>query len=210
LYHPVTHDRDHRAKTPGVRTLTAVGEPMLAIAFGTDGARLDVGGAYSGPIQEQRVGRCQREPVAKGTSGDWGLGFHLEGLIGISSGNLTPGVSDVVPDVVAATTNGRTKKDVSVIGPCAKGSGHDGERCANDIRDSSPPSGVDNADGRTATPGAGIDDQYRLAVGMQRHQHGADLVGHERIAQPDLCRRPSGCRLGATSGVRHRGDLDVP
>jgi hypothetical protein len=157
---------------------------MLAIAFGTDGAFLDVGGAHSGPIQEQRVGRRQGEPVAKGTPADWGLVVHLEGLIGIGPGFLTPGVSDVVPNVVAATTNGRTKNDVNVIGPCAKGSGHNGERCANDIRDGSPPPGVDNADGRTTTPGAGIHDQHRLAVGMQRHQHGADLVSHERIAQP--------------------------
>src|SRR5687768_11757753 len=128
---------------------------MLAIAFGTDGARLDVGGAHTGPIQEQRVGHRQGEAVAKGTPGDWGLAVHRERLIGIGPGYLAPGVRDVVTNVVAATTNGRTKKDVSVFGPCAKGGGHGRERCANDIRDSSPPPGVGNADGRAATPGAG-------------------------------------------------------
>ena len=66
---------------------------------------------------------------------------------------------------------------------------------------------MDNADGRAATPSTGIDDQHRLTVGMQGHQHGADLVRHERIAEPDLRRIRA---LGAMSGVRLGGDVDVP
>jgi hypothetical protein len=49
---------------------------------------------------------------------------------------------------------------------CAIGIGHDPERCANNIRDGSPPPRVDNADGWAAVPSTGIDDQHGLTVGM--------------------------------------------
>ncbi len=114
------------------------------------------------------------------------VAVHLEGLIGIGPGYLAPGVGDVVTNVVAAAANGRSKNDVSVLDPCAKGSGHDGKRCANNVRDGSPPPGVGNADDRAATAGAGIDDQYRLAVGMQGHQYRADLVRHQCVTESDL------------------------
>src|SRR3712207_4912658 len=107
---------------------------MVAVAFSTDRTRLDVRGAHTGPGEEQRVGRRQGEPVA--------LAIHREGLIGIGPGYLAPGVSDVVANVVAATANSRTENDVNVVHMRAKGGGHDRERCANDIRDGSPPPSV--------------------------------------------------------------------
>ena len=126
---------------------------------------------------------------------DWGPIVRLEGLIGVGSSCLAPGVDDVVAHVVAAGTNSRTENDVDIVDPCAKGGGHHRKRCANNIRDGAPPPGVGDADGRAATPGSGIDDQHWLAVGMQGHQHRADLVRHQRIAEPDLRRSRSWRRV---------------
>jgi hypothetical protein len=134
------------------------------------------------------------------------LAIRLEGLAGIGSSYLTPGVSNVVANVVAAAANGRTENDVNVVDTRAKGGGHHRNRCTNDIRDGPSPPGVGNSDGRAATPGAGIDDQHRLAVGMQGHQHRTNLVRDQRIAEPDLSRT----RRGAMSSVPLCGDADIP
>ena len=123
------------------------------------------------------------------------IAVGLESLIGIGPGYLAPRASNIVTHVIAAAANGRTENDVNIVGPCTKGSGHDRECRANNVRDGSPPPRVDNADGRATTPSTGIDDQHRLTVGMQGHQHGADLVRHERIAEPDLRRWPPGAQL---------------
>jgi hypothetical protein len=64
---------------------------------------------------------------------------------------------------------------------------------------------VSDADGRPAAPGSGVNDQYRLAVGMQGHQHRADLIRYQGIAESNLTRS----RFGAISGVRLRRDSDV-
>jgi hypothetical protein len=95
---------------------------------------------------------------------------------------------------------------VNVVNPRAEGGGHNANRCANDIGDGSPPTGVSYADGGAATPGAGIDDQHRLAVRVQGHQHRADLIRHQSIAESDLNRS----RSCAVSGVNLRGELDIP
>jgi hypothetical protein len=171
-------DRDHRAETPGLRALATMGEPVVAVAFRTDGTRLDVGDAHSSPIQEQPVSRREGEPMT--------IADRLEGLTSVSPSYLTPGIGHVVTDVVAAAPNRRTENDVNVPGPRAKGGGHDRECCTNNIRDGSPPTGVGNANGGATAPSTGIDDQNRLAVGVQGHQYGADLVRDERIAEPDL------------------------
>jgi len=190
-------DRDHRAEAPGLRALAAVGKPVVAVAFRTDGTRLDVGAAHPRPVQEQPIGRLQGESVA--------IAVRLEGLISVGPSYLAPGIGDIVIYVVAAAPNGWTEDDVDVVGPRAKGGDHDRKRCTNNIRDGSPPPSVSNADGRAAAAGSRVNDQHRLAVGMQGHQHWADLVRHQCIAESDLNRS----RPGAVSGVRSRGDPDV-
>jgi hypothetical protein len=182
-------DRDHRAETSSLRALATMREPVVAVAFRTDCDRLDVGRAHTGSVQEQRVGRRQGEPVA--------IAVPLESLASIGPSYLAPGVGDVITHVVAAVPNRRTENDVNIVDPRAKGGGHGRERGTDNIRDGSPPTGVGNTDGGPAPPGAGIDDQHRLAVGVQGHEHRAYLVRRKRITEPDL--RRSG--LGALSGV---------
>ena len=111
---------------------------------------------------------------------------RLKGLTSVSPSYLAPGIGNIVTDVVTAAPNRRTENDVNVLGPRAKGGGHEREGCTNDVRDGSPPPGVGNADGEATAPGTRIDDEHRLTVGMQGHQYGADLVRDERIAEPDL------------------------
>jgi hypothetical protein len=102
--------------------------------------------------------------------------------------------------------NRRSKNDVNVVDPRAKGGGHDRKRFANNVHDGSPPTGVGNGDGGPAPPGTGIDDQHRLAVGVQGHQHRADLVRHQCIAESDLNRS----RSRAVSGVGFGGHVGIP
>jgi len=175
-----------------------MGKPVVALAFRTDGTRLDIGGAHTRPGQEQLVGRFQGKPMA--------TALRLEGLASVSPCYLAPGVGDVVTYVVAAAPNCRTENDVNVVGPRTKGGGHDSKRCTNNICDGSPPSGVSNPDSGAAPPGSRIDDQHGLAVGVQGHQHRADLVRHQCIAEPDLHRS----RSRAVPGMGFRGDPDVP
>jgi len=191
-------DRDHRAKAACLRTLTAVGKPVVAVAFGTDVAHLQIGGRYTSPIQEQCVGSRQGKPMM--------LIVRRERFISIGSSCLTPRVDDVFAHVIAAATNGWAENDVDVVDPCPEGGGHGPKRRTNDICDSSPPPGVGDADGRTTVPASWVDDQHWLAVGMQGHQHRADLVCHQCIAETNLSRS----RFGAVSGVRFRGNPYVP
>jgi hypothetical protein len=134
------------------------------------------------------------------------IAVRLEGFISVGPSSLEPRAGDIVTHVIAAAPNRRTENDVNVVGARAKGGGHDRQRCASNVHDGSPPTGVGNADGGPTTSGTGIDDQHRLAVGMQGHQHRAALVRHQCIAESDLNRS----RSGAVSGVRLRGEVDIP
>src|SRR5687768_3816956 len=84
-------DRDHSAEPPGLRALATMGEPLVAVALRTDGTRLDVGGANTRPVQKQRVGRCQGEPLA--------IAPRPEGLIGVGPSGPAPTVHNVFTHV---------------------------------------------------------------------------------------------------------------
>jgi hypothetical protein len=191
-------DRDHRAEAASLGSLATVGKPVIAVAFRTDGSRLDVGGADTRPVQEQPVGRRQGEPEV--------IAVRLEGLVGVGPGYPPPIVDNVCADVVAAAANRRTENNSNVVNSRAKGRAHDGKGCTNNIRDGSPPPSVNNADGRAAPPGSWVNDQHRLAVGVQGHQHRAALVRHQCIAKPNLSRSWS----RAVPGVRLPGEVDIP
>src|SRR3954451_24986616 len=118
-----SRDRDHRAETSSLRPLATMGEPMVALALRTDGTRLDVSGAHTRPNQEQLVCLRQRKPMA--------VAVRLERLGSIRSCYLAPGVGHVVTHVIATAPNCRTKNNVNIVGPRAKGRGHNRKRCTN-------------------------------------------------------------------------------
>jgi hypothetical protein len=64
---------------------------------------------------------------------------------------------------------------------------------------------VDDSHHRSAPPRSRIDQQQRLTIGVQRHQHRPRRIRDERIAQPDLRRT----RHRAPSRVRGRGNMHV-
>jgi hypothetical protein len=120
--------------------------------------------------------------VPRGTTGGWRRAVSHYGFVSVGSGCLPPGIHDVFPHVVAAATNCWTENNVDIVCTRTKGCGHDRKGCANNIRDGSTPPGMGNTDDRTAAPDSRIDDQHRLTVGMQGHQHRAGLIRHQCVA----------------------------
>ena len=181
-----------------MRTLTSMGEPVFTMTSGTDRAHFDIHRTHTSPVQEKEIGGVQGESVA--------VTARLDGLFGITARLFAPGVQHIFADDVAAPANGRSQADMDVLGTRAKCRRHERERCPRDIRNSSAPSGMRDADGGAATTGSWIDEQDRLTVGMQRHQHQPGLVRDERISKPDRDRSGH----GATAGLIGGDQMDVP
>ena len=171
---------------------------MVTITSGTDRAHFDVHRTHPRPVQEEGIGGVQGESVA--------VTARLDGRFGITASLFAPGTHNVFADDVAAPAYCRSQADLDILGTRAECLSHERESCPRDIRNSSSPSGVGDADGGAATTGPRIDEQHRLTIGMQRHQHEPGPVRDERISKPDRDRTGHSPATGVSGGDQ----MDIP